>query len=215
MITIILEDIMSEYNRENDIISKANLHYDRMLAKEYAEKYALTPNISQYPYFETDDCANFVSQVLKAGGMEEVGSKWDKIDSWFCKTKDHKNLTNISITWRAARYFRRHWGNENGLGANRAAAYTAITVQQALDNFDRLFSLLNIGDVIQHGSPDNKYPYHTQVIHDKGYNWKIGIYDLFMAQHTKNRLYVSLYQYLSDFTDKDIRPVYIYRIKDD
>lgn len=207
---------MSEYNRENDIISKANLHYDRMLAKEYAEKYALTPNISQYPYFETDDCANFVSQVLKAGGMEEVGSKWDKIDSWFCKTKDHKNLTNISITWRAARYFRRHWGNENGLGRNRAASYMSITAQQALDNFDRLYSLLNIGDVIQYGEPNKGgYPYHTQVIHDKGFNWRIKGNDLFLAQHTENRLYVSFYQYLNRFLDKDIRPVYIYRIRED
>lgn len=197
-------------------MSKSNLNYDRNLAKEYAEKYALTPNTQEYPYIETNDCANFISQVLKAGGMEEVGSKWDKIESWFCNTKNDKDLHNISITWRAARYFRRHWGNENGLGSNRAAAYTTITAQQALDNFHRLFSLLNVGDVIQYGDPNKGgHPYHTQVIHDKGFNWRINRYDLFLAQHTANRLYVSFYQYLTRFEDKNVRPVYIYRIKDD
>ncbi|QGU96653.1 hypothetical protein GOM49_17535 [Clostridium bovifaecis] len=207
---------MVEYNKENDIITKSNLNYDRDLAKEYAEKYALTPNTAQYPYFQNDDCANFISQVLKAGGMEEVGEKWDRFESWFCNTKNYKDLNNIAITWRAARYFRRHWGNEDGLGRNRAAAYTAITAQQALDNFDRLFSLLNIGDIIQYGNPkDNNHPYHTQVIHDKGFNWKTNRYDLFLAQHTENRLYVSFYQYLRKFQDKDIRAVYVYRIKDD
>lgn len=206
---------MKDYNKEEDIITKSNRNYDRELAKRYAEKYALSPNIREYPYFERDDCTNFVSQVLKAGGMDEVGANWDRFESWFCNTKNIKDLNNISLTWRAARYFRRHWGNENGLGRNRATVYTSITVKQALGDFDRLFSLLDIGDVIQYGNPNKgNYPYHSQVIHDKGYNLITKRYDLFLAQHTANRLYVSFYEYLSQFQDKEIRPVYIYRIED-
>lgn len=207
---------MREYNKESSFVTGLNYNYDRKLAKQYAEKYALTPNTKEYPYFENDDCANFISQVLEAGGMKKVGIKWDRVESWFCNTKDIKDLTKIAITWRAARYFRRHWANENSLGTNRAAVAITITAQQALDNFDRLYTLLKEGDVIQYGNPsDNNYPYHTQVIHDKGFNWKLNKYDLYMAQHTENRLYVSLYNYLNKFIDKTIRPVYIYRIKDD
>lgn len=190
-------------------------NYNRNLAKNYAEKYALNPN-SQYPYFKDNDCANFVSQVLRAGGIEEVGSRWDDVSSWFCRTNDIKNLTKISITWRAARYFRRYWGNENGLGMNKAAVYTSMTAKQALDSFDMLVSMLDIGDVIQYGNPNNGgYPYHTQVIHDKGLNIQIGKLDLFLAQHTVNRLYISFYEYLMRFTDKNIRPVYIYKITEE
>lgn len=207
---------MSKHYYEREVMSDRNLTYDRKLAKEYAEKYALTPNTGEYPYFEKDDCANFISQVLKAGGMKEVGTRWDKLEAWFCRTKSFKDLKSISITWRAARYFRRHWANENGLGGNRAAVAITITAKQALDNFDRLYTLLKEGDVIQYGKPnDNDHPYHTQVIHDKGFNWRTNRYDLYMAQHTENRLYVSLYEYLSKFQDKEIRKVYIYRIKDD
>jgi hypothetical protein len=207
---------MSKYYPEREVMSDKNSNYDRKLAKEYAEKYALVPNRGEYPYFEKDDCANFISQVLRAGGIEEVGLRWDKPEAWFCRTKNTKDLKNIAITWRAARYFRRHWGNENGTGQNRAAASITITAQQALDNFDRLYTLLKEGDVIQYGNPKNKnYPYHTQVIHEKGLNYKLNRYDLFLAQHTQNRLYVSLYRYLSKLEDKEIRPVYIYRIKDD
>lgn len=208
---------MREYNRRNYVMGKLNLNYDRKAAKEYAERYALNPNINNYPYFETDDCANFVSQVLKAGGIDETGyPRWDKLESWFCNTINTKDLTNIAITWRAARYFRRHWGNEDGLGRNRAAEYIILTVQQALDNFEKLYPLLYEGDVIQHGDPNqNNYPYHTQVIHGKGYNFQVGRYDLFMAQHTENRLYVSLYDYLNRFDNKSLRFVYIYRIKID
>lgn len=57
--------------------------YDRDDAVEYAldyngSEYGLTStegyNDSVYPIFEGVDCANFVSQCLKAGGMEEVRS---------------------------------------------------------------------------------------------------------------------------------------------
>lgn len=206
---------MREYNN-GSFVTGINYDYDRIRAKEYAEKYALFPNVKEYPYFEQDDCANFISQVLRAGGMKETGARWDKVESWFCRTNNTNNLTSIAISWRAARYFRRHWANENGIGHNRAAASIAITVKEAVDNFDRLYTILKEGDVIQYGNPDNNnYPYHTQVIHDKGFNYKINKYDLYMAQHTENRLYVSLYTYLNKFFDKTVRQVYIYRIKDD
>ncbi|MCY6485269.1 amidase domain-containing protein [Clostridium aestuarii] len=205
---------MVSFDTEN-FTRDLNLHYNRQAAKRYAEKYALIPNTKEYPYFEQDDCTNFVSQVLKAGGMQELGKKWDAFEEWFCNTKNCDDLTQISITWRVARYFRKHWANENGIGVNRAAITVKITVQQALNNFNRLYVFLKEGDIIQYGDPNNNLPYHTQIIHDKGFNWMIYRYDIFMAQHTSNSLYVSLYGYLSKFNNKDTTYIYIYKIKDD
>lgn len=205
---------MSEYDN-GYIIDYKNSNYDRNKAKIYAEKYALNPNVSEYPYFKENDCVNFISQVLKYGGIKELGWSFDKIDSWFCHTKNVNNLKKISLTWRVSGYFRRYFGNENGFGENKAAVYTSITVKEAIENFDRLYTLLDIGDVVQYGRHDSKIPYHTQVIHDKGYNWQIKKYDLFMAQHTKNRLYISFYNYLSKLSNKHKKPVYLYKIKED
>jgi hypothetical protein len=193
----------------------ANTVFNRADAKAYAEQYAENPNTTEYPYYSDGDCANFVSQVLENGGMAEVGTAWDDYNSWFCNTTDESELTKVALTWRAARYFRRHWGNEDGIGRNRAFAYTEMTVAEALENFDSLYYDLWEGDVIQYGDPyNNNYPYHTQVVHDWGYNANIGRVDLFMAQHTRDEKNISLYQYLSSFRDPDKRYIYIYEIKD-
>lgn len=193
----------------------ANLNFSRPNAKAYAETYAENPNLSEYPYYSNADCANFASQVLQKGGMAELGTNYADYNCWFCNTTDESQLTQVALTWRAARYFRRHWGNENGIGRNRAYAYTAMTVTQALQQFDNIYWDLWEGDVIQYGDPNNyNYPYHTQVVHAYGYNPSIGRNDLFMAQHTSNVKNVSLYQYLSQFSDPNNRYIYIYEIKD-
>lgn len=185
--------------------------YNRNAAKAYAETYALSPNTSQYPLFKDDDCANFISQVLRAGGMEMVGNDYTKFENWFCYTTDAKNLKQISLTWRSARYFRRYWGNENGIGRNAAREYREMKLLDVMESFQDLYDYLEIGDVIQYGDPKkNNLPYHTQVIHAKGYNTVLNINDLFMAQHTANRKNVSLYEYFSLLKDKEKRRIYIY-----
>ncbi|WP_138204073.1 amidase domain-containing protein [Haloimpatiens lingqiaonensis] len=183
--------------------------YDRMAAKEYAEKYALSPNLKDYPYYKSDDCTNFVSQVLKAGGMQEIGSQWDNFNSWFCRTKYEKELKKVAITWRAARYFMRHWGNEDGMGDNRAYGFYRITPEEAISNFLTIYNNFDVGDVIQYGNP---LPYHTQVIHNKVFNPFMGQYDFFVAQHTVNRLNVSLYGYILKLLGKDNIYIYLYKL---
>ncbi|MGB9814145.1 MAG: amidase domain-containing protein [Thermovenabulum sp.] len=197
-------------------ILDVNAGYNRAYAKDYAEKYAENPNTAEYPYFVGADCANFISQVLERGGMRQIGNSWHDFNSWFCYTKNEGDLTKISLTWRVAMYFRRHWGNENGIGRNRAFSYIEMTVREALENFDKLYSYLLEGDVIQYGDPKNYgFPYHTQVVHNLGYNPDIKRNDLYMAQHTKNRKNVSLYKYLKAFKDSDVRHVYVYKMKND
>jgi hypothetical protein len=186
--------------------------YNRDLIVEYIDKYTFNPN-SRYPYYEEDDCANFISQVLHAGGMAQLGSKWDSYNSWFCHTNKVTDLKKVSLTWRGAGYFRRHWGNENGIGLNRAKKFYEMTVSDAIQDYSDLSNLLQIGDVIQYGKPENQnIPYHTQVVYRKGYNSNFGINDVFIAQHTKNRKNASLYEYLTKHSNKEFSKLYVYII---
>lgn len=149
--------------------------------------------------------------MLRAGGIPQMGNRWDLYSSWFCNTNSLV-LNKVSITWRAGRYFRMHWGNEKRIGLNRAQNYMEIPLKEFRDNFDRYYNLLNIGDVIQYGKYNNNYfPYHTQVIHKKEYNPRISKMDLFIAQHSPNSKNVSLRDYLDKF-DKDDILIYIYII---
>lgn len=187
-----------------------NAIYNRVAAARYAEKYAETYN-KEYPNYLKFDCTNFVSQVLEAGGIPYVGSMWELHTSWFCNTINHEELTKVAISWRAGRYFRRHWGNENGLGNNRSKEYIETTTKEFKMNFEKYFNMLNIGDVIQYGAINNNgYPFHTQVIHKKRYNRNNSRKDLFMAQHSYNKKNISLYDLLDTFKTAFI---YIYIIK--
>lgn len=189
------------------------MQYDRTAAANYAKRYAIKPNIKKYPYYKGDDCANFVSQCLYEGGFNETGERWDDLKSWFCNSNNPKDLKKVSLTWRAARYFRRYWGNENGLGNNRAYEYIELMATEVLDNINEIYSRINIGDVIQYGKRKDKYnPSHTQIVINKKYNSYNNSLDIFMAQHSANRIYVSLYDYINEFSDKDLRRVYLYKI---
>ena len=190
---------------------KRNKNYDRVSAKHYVEIYAEASNISDYPIFIENDCTNFISQALAAGGMIMEGQDYRLKNSWFCYTKDAGNLNRVSLSWRSARYFRRYWGNEDGFGYNKAKLYKEVTVQEAFENFEELYKFLEIGDVVQYGDPNNKnYPYHTQMIHAKEYNLVSNRNDLFVAQHSVNRKHVSLYEYLKLLRNKEERKIYIY-----
>ncbi|WP_461207004.1 amidase domain-containing protein [Clostridium sp. DL1XJH146] len=187
--------------------------YNRSKAKKYAEKHAIKPNLIDYPYFKEDDCTNFVSQVLAAGGIKYTGYRWDKLECWFCRTKNEKDLKNISLTWRGARYFRRYWGNEEGLGNDRASKYLSLSVDEVMKNYDAIVKMMDIGDVIQYGDrTNNNIPYHSQIIHSKGYNKEYKKDDLYVAQHSKNRMFVSFIKYINDFKDIKIGRVYLYKI---
>ncbi|WP_027624616.1 amidase domain-containing protein [Clostridium lundense] len=188
------------------------LVYNRDDAVKYAEQYAETFN-KKYPYYLGFDCTNFISQVIRAGGILPFGNIWSLYSSWFCNTNNHEELTDVAITWRAGRYFRLHWGNENGVGINRAKKYIEVSAKEFVDDFNKYYDMLQIGDVIQYakGNTINKYPFHMQVIHKKGYNPSVERNDLFMAQHSINIKNSSLYELLCKYSKENIY-VYIYII---
>ncbi|WP_373899389.1 amidase domain-containing protein [Haloimpatiens sp. FM7315] len=184
--------------------------YNRINAQKYAESYALTPNIKEYPYYKNNDCTNFVSQTLHAGGLKMEGNNWKSSDSWFCNTNNYKELKKVSLTFRSADYFLKYWGNYKGSGQNTAYYFFLLKPQEFIINFNQIYNMLEIGDVIQYGNPK---PYHSQIVHNKIFNPLIGKHDLYMAQHSSNKLNISLYNYVIQLLKKENPFIFIYKIK--
>lgn len=75
-------------------------YYNQTAAANYALKYALSSNSSSYRTY-TNDCTNFISQCLTAGGWTETGSTLNRTQSdvWFYNSLS-ESLT--SYTWAGA-----------------------------------------------------------------------------------------------------------------
>lgn len=156
----IKDDYLSiKYN--NEISDMKNSNYNREKAREYALKWATSSNKEYYDFInDGGDCTNFVSQVLRAGGVEFVGSKANatSIKSWFYYSS---NLPNRSSTWTAANPFNLHFGKEY----KRAHEYREYKIEDALKNWDNIYSSIYIGDIVQYSRPNN-IAFHSQAITD-------------------------------------------------
>lgn len=138
-----------------------NENYNREKAREYALKWATSSNKEYYNFInDGGDCTNFVSQVLRAGGLEFKGNKSNatSIDSWFYYSS---NLPNRSSTWTAAQPFNLHFGKEY----KRSYNYREYTIKEALINFDKIYQTIYIGDIVQYSRPNN-IAFHSQAITD-------------------------------------------------
>ncbi len=79
-------------------------NYDRTAAVSYADQYCANPNPS-YTCSGWNDCTNFTSQVLHAGGLPEVGWwQWNRAHWFFhgCGWFQHSN------TWSVPSWFDDH-----------------------------------------------------------------------------------------------------------
>ena len=138
-----------------------NSYYDREKARDYAIKWAITSNKEYYNYInDGGDCTNFVSQVLRAGGMEFIGSKKSSTDikSWFYYSS---NLPNRSATWTSAKAFNLHFGKEY----KRVYSYREYKIEDALGNWDEIYNSIYVGDIVQYSRPNN-IAFHSQAITD-------------------------------------------------
>lgn len=73
--------------------------FDQAKAQRYADTYALSSN-SLYRYWPDNDCTNFVSQCLYAGGMKEC-------DDWY-----YNNALSQSATWIQANQLKEYLKND-------------------------------------------------------------------------------------------------------
>ncbi|WP_157722044.1 amidase domain-containing protein [Tumebacillus avium] len=187
----------------------ANSGYNRTVAKQYAETYAVYPNSAYFDYTDAGgDCTNFISQVLFHGGLTENkvfsagGILSGDIRSWYY---DGADIPLRSKSWTGAHEFRYHWGNVNGNGFNRAYQYKVYTYAEAYNNFNTIYTDLWPGDIVQYVRSDG-LTYHTQVVH--GFSSS----DLLVAQHTTNKKNSYLKQTLAGYAYSDGWLV-TYRIK--
>ncbi|MEQ8197598.1 MAG: amidase domain-containing protein [Clostridiaceae bacterium] len=155
----------------------ANSLYVRKKAKEYAEAYAGYPgNNAYYNYLKSGgDCTNFVSQVLRAGGLPMIGyPDYSNISSWYYYGS---NPPQRSYSWTGVNQFMQHWANYNNIGYNRAYSFKVYSLTEALTDstYYEIYKNLFEGDVIQYKGIGGIN--HSQVVH------KYDSSDLYMAQH--------------------------------
>lgn len=151
-----------------------NNNYNRELAREYAIKWATSSNKQYYNYInDGGDCTNFVSQVLRAGGMEFIGSKKNatSIYSWFYYSADIPNRTS---TWTSANSFNLHFGKER----KRVYKYREYNIEDALKSWEDIYPSIYTGDIVQYSRPNN-IAFHSQAITDL-----IGDGTIYFSQHS-------------------------------
>lgn len=149
---------------------------DLNAAVRYAEKYAWTPNVSEYGIakqkFVIDaDCTNFVSQILHASGVSQVvyGNEnygWWHRKNWF-------GGHDYSISWINADVFARYMG----------VGYTTTNHQSFAQN-------IIVGDFIAFDRESNGTWDHMGFVtyRDNSERWYNGKYyqNYIVAQHTSN-----------------------------
>lgn len=162
LLIIVLTLILTKISYNNYALANVKDNdYNRELAREYALKWATSHNKDYYNYInDGGDCTNFVSQVLRAGGMEFIGNKKNatSINSWFYYSAD---LPNRTSTWTSAKAFNLHFGKE----FKRAYKYREYTIDDALRNWNNINSSIYIGDIVQYSRPNN-IAFHSQAITD-------------------------------------------------
>lgn len=212
LISEILEDaviFLSEMEEEDSYIpvfesrsKRINSFYNREKAKAYIDTYWKNYNPA-YPSFHSagGDCANFISQVLYAGGMpwadDRNPANHRKSNNWYCKpgatAKDIER--RITFSWKIAAVFKAHW-------INRAERHGMYSYAEAIQNMDEISSGVFPGDVMQF-CYSSGVPYHTLAV--TGYNRdpEYNVMDIVLASHdidSNNRsLYRTMLAYPSDY----------------
>ncbi|MDF1498069.1 MAG: amidase domain-containing protein [Patescibacteria group bacterium] len=140
-------------------------NYNRYVADNYAETYALNPN-SAYKYFDGADCTNFASQVLFAGGFTETGKYqyWSDY-AWYY---DWGTRPGYSNTWTIA--------NELYDFLDKSGRADRTSVDHPY------YPKFQVGDIIQVDWNNDGYWDHSMVV--------TGIIisddDLLMSYHSRN-----------------------------
>ena len=99
-----------EPDEKTNYIAEARAAYSPSKVTAYTDRYWNSHN-SAYPNFENmgGDCANFVSQALRAGGKSMKGTDASNFSNWFCRTNSTNKLSKVSSTWRGSDAFGHYW----------------------------------------------------------------------------------------------------------
>jgi hypothetical protein len=198
-----LADSMEEEDKEDysRVIGK-NSFYNRAKAKAYIDAYWENYNPA-YPTFHGGggDCANFVSQVLYAGGMPWVDdgnpNHYTWFTNWYCKpgASNKDGDKRISLSWKVAAAFKRHW-------EKRVAKQVVISYKDAIENMKELSKQVFVGDPVQFCYA-NGTAYHTLIITGFAWDKAAKLNDIVLASHTidsnKRSLYHTIQKYPQNY----------------
>lgn len=147
-------------------------YYNQIAAANYALKYALSSNSSSYRTY-TNDCTNFISQCLAAGGWTETGSTLNRTQSdvWFYNSLG-ESLT--SYTWAGAN---NHYQFHKVSGRSTMGTYTGQ---------------LRLGDILQVDFTGDGVVDHTVIVSKEDSTGAD-----YVSYHTTNTLNKPLSQFIS------------------
>jgi hypothetical protein len=162
--------------------SASAINYNRDAARQYADQYWSILNPS-YRYISDNDCTNFISQVLKAGGVPHIGTSYTGAifnpDSWI-----YINSGAWSHSWSVA--MENYPNFPTGGLVGHAYRYLG-------NRFDRnlYISTLEAGDFVMFDAtePTNGLATHGRI----GVGWFIygsQGYTYLMNQHSPSRYHV-------------------------
>lgn len=133
-------------------------------------KYGLTAH-DKYPYYKGNDCTNFISQCLQAGGFQ---NHFHKTHPWYCVGM------KTSICWAVAASL--YWYILTCTKENKVGIKAFTTTIQGDENYNStLAASLQIGDVIQYLNFSNRIQ-HTAMI--TGFIDLDGLKHPLVSQHT-------------------------------
>lgn len=160
-------------------------NYSPEKAVEYAITYAFNYNTAKYPNYagKGGDCANFISQVLHAGGKPMNGTNASNFNNWFCRSNRVWDVDKISSTWRGADAFGHYW-------MRKAVSYKSFDRSYFSDNskLKKVLEYGNRGDAVSILNSNGR-PFHTLIIIDYAKD------DLICAAHSGDTVSASLRNY--------------------
>ena len=182
----------------------SNSEYNRSDAANYIETYVENPNPDYGDYTSSGgDCTNFVSQVLRAGGMPMTPAKENPTSNdWYYYASGCGRGRSSSGTY--AYEYRKYQPDVNGVGAKKEYAFVRYTPFDFENNNtgEDIYEFLEPGDVVQYVrlSTGGK-TYHSQAVYDTYYSG--GKYCVKVGQHTNNE-FKDLRTYASSLSKSDI-----------
>lgn len=204
MLTIVYDNAPQKNTQINSIQGSYNSSYSRDNAADYATLYGEYDSLDGIwdtpSYYSTghnlgssygNNCTNFVSQCLKAGGMIDLqGGGRTSYDAWYYDTLLwHYYAT---YTWGGASNFMYHWGANyfkpnNDYLMRSYSVTTYYKIEDALKDWNYIANTFQKGDIIQFVDLETHEAQHSAIIHDNSLNY---------AQHTYNAINLPLYETL-------------------
>ncbi|MGM9671590.1 MAG: amidase domain-containing protein [Oscillospiraceae bacterium] len=185
-------------------LSVPSFAYSRANAINYADTYALYSNPSHMVYFS--NCANFVSQCLKAGGVQMD-------DTWWFKAGYKPAYNTYSTAWVRADSLKNYM--KNNLQATRLVSKWKKTANSAKNEYayvDNSNNLINYGiTVIFYDWQDDGIIDHTSIMVGTGNALDGTGYGDLIDQNTTNRKQ-TIWHLDSYNGDKLTTAIYAFRI---